>query len=97
MSELPLHKLPKASFDFLQRLAAENDVSIVEQAMQVLNNALSPSTTNEDPLEISTPQLQENMDLLIAAYDRQPIFVRDDDHGQFVIMPIEEFKKLASD
>ncbi len=94
MSEDLTIELSNAEFDALCDLAGHNGLSPEEQAALIIRAHFNAEKLRDEP-DVSIEFLRENVDAVLDATVRGPVFIRSANGRTFVIMLKQDYAEIA--
>jgi len=94
MSEDLTIELSDAEFDALCDLASDEGVSPEEQAARVIRAHFNAEKLRDKP-DVSIEFLRENVDAVLDATVRGPVFIKSENGRTFVIMLQQDYDEIA--
>ncbi|MBO9434044.1 hypothetical protein J7394_07500 [Ruegeria sp. R13_0] len=95
MSEILTIELSEAEFAELRELAHQAGVSVEEQAAHIIEAQFESRKRVQKP-EVSTEFLRQNVDAVLDAVNRGPVYIRAENELAYVIMLTEEYDRLSA-
>ncbi len=95
MSETLTIELSKVEFAELSELAHQAGLSIEEQAAHIIEVHFEARNRASKP-EVSTEFLRQNVDAVLDAVARGPVYIRAENGRAYVIMRTEEYDRLSA-
>ncbi len=95
MSETLTIELSEAEFDELRELAHQASMSVEERAAYIIEAHFEARKRVQKP-EVSVEFLRQNVDTVLDAVARGPVYIRAENERAYVIMRIEEYDRLSA-
>ena len=95
MSEILTIELSEVEFAELRELAHQAGLSIEEQAAHIIEVHFEARKQVQKP-EVSIEFLRQNVDAVLDAVDRGPVYIRAESERAYVIMLTEEYDRLSA-
>ncbi len=95
MSEILTIELSDAELAELRELAHQAGVSVEEQAAQIIEAHFEARNRAQKP-EVSIEFLRQNVDAVLDAVARGPVYIRSENERAYVIMRTEEYDRLSA-
>ncbi|ATG47129.1 hypothetical protein CEW89_05805 [Celeribacter ethanolicus] len=88
MVDLTIHDIPDEVLLVLERLAAKRGITAEGLVREMICDTFLASNPPR-LVEITEEQFRENIDVLMAAYEQEPIVIVDEKGCRFVLMPLD--------
>ncbi|SDG45289.1 hypothetical protein SAMN04488117_12138 [Celeribacter baekdonensis] len=91
MVDLTISNIPDNVMITLETMAVSRNMTVEDLVLEMICQEVIVAKPAQ-LIEITEEQFRQNIDVLLAAYDRQPIAIVDEKGRRFVMMPIEKYK-----